>query len=155
VFERSEASRDRSLATNGCRTGAAFWGRICCCCCCSVWLHKGSPPTGVLNCPAVRFTIPAAGLWIWCPNGRLAVPDRSLVSVSGCRGLTVFIPPTPTPTPTSSGAPARLIPGWFVPTVGARSALRLSLSYCAYERVAGESSSSPQYIGNGLQTFSF
>lgn len=74
-FERSEVPRDRSLATNGCLTGLAFWGDICCgcgCCCCSGWAHRGIPP-GVPNCPAVRFAIPAAGLWIWSP-------DRSYVS---------------------------------------------------------------------------
>jgi hypothetical protein len=53
--------------------------------------------------------------------------------------LTVFIPPTPG---CSSDAPARLLipPGWFAPPVGARSALRLSLSYCACESAAGASS---------------
>jgi len=109
-FERSEVPRDRSLATNGCLTGLAFWAEICCggccCCCCSGWPHRGIPP-GVPNCPVVRFTIPVAGLW------------------------TVFMPPTPG---CSSDAPARLLipPGWFAPPVGARSALRLSLSYCAF-----------------------
>jgi hypothetical protein len=67
------------------------------------------------------------------PIGR---PDRSMVSRSGGEGaLTVFMPPTPG---CSSGAPARLIPGWFAPTGGARSALRLSLSYCACDRCGGE-----------------
>ena len=68
-FERSDVPRDRSLATNGRRTGGAFWGEICCCCCCC-WLHKGSPP-GVLNCAAVRFAIPA-GLCIWSKPSRSA-----------------------------------------------------------------------------------
>ena len=88
-------------------------------------------------------------------------PDRSLVSrVWGGRALTVFMPLTPTPTPTpgcSSGPPARLMPGWFVPTPGARSALRLSLSYCAYDsgvrRTERALQSSPQYMDSRMSPF--
>jgi hypothetical protein len=50
-----------------------------------------------------------------------------------------------------------LMPGWFGPTVGAKSALRLSLSYCACDKQKGFEGTRPRYRTYAVraQTFSF
>ncbi len=55
----------------------------------------------------------------------------------------------------SSGPPAMLMPGWFAPIVGARSALRLSLSYCAWNKRRALCYRTATCFADKFQTFSF
>src|SRR6266702_1793278 len=55
----------------------------------------------------------------------------------------------------SSGPPAMLMPGWFAPIVGARSALRLSLSYCAWNKRRALCYRTATCFADKFQSFSF